>query len=310
MFFTIMRLKPPRRISAMTAGRRLDVAPARLAHLATAALLLSGCAVGPDFKTPNAPVVAGYTVEPAAKATSATAAAGGTSQSFVQGRNIPGQWWTLFRSKQINALVEEATRNHPNVQAAQFALRAARENVRAEQGALFPQVSADGSTTREQSSLASTGQTGPASLYNLYSASVSVSYAPDVFGGTRRQIESLQAQADYQRFELEATYLALTANVVTAAITDASLRAQIAATKDIIRAETDQLARIRGQFELGGVAQSDVLSQQSTQLATQATLPPLQKQLAQQRDQLMAYLGRLPSEDRSSLSVSSDSDAR
>jgi NodT family efflux transporter outer membrane factor (OMF) lipoprotein len=295
---TIMRLKPPRRLSAITAERRLRASPERLVPLATAALLLSGCVVGPDFQTPNAPGVAGYTAETALKATSATAAAGGTSQSFVTGRDIPKEWWALFRSRQINALVEEATHNHPDVQAAQFALRSARESVRAEQGALFPQVSANGSATREQTSLASAGESGPASLYNLYSASVSVSYTLDVFGGTRRQIESLQAQADYQRFELEATYLALTANVVTAAITDASLRAQIAATKDIIKAETDQLARIRGQFELGGVAQSDVLSQQSTLLATEATLPPLQKQLAQQRDQLMAYLGRLPSEDR------------
>jgi NodT family efflux transporter outer membrane factor (OMF) lipoprotein len=288
-----MRLKPARRISAMTAGRGLYIAP-----LAAAAALLGGCMVGPDFKTPDAPAVAGYTAEPILKATSATAAAGGLSQSFANGRDIPGQWWTLFRSRQINALVEEAIRNHPDVQAAQFALRSARENVRSEQGSLFPQVSADGSATREQTSLASGGEAGPATLYNLYSASVSVSYTLDIFGGTQRQIESLRAQADYQRFQLEATYLALTANVVTAAITDASLRAQIAATQDIIKAETDQLTRIRGQFELGGVAQSDVLSQQSTLLATQATLPPLQKQLAQQRDQLMAYLGRLPNQDR------------
>jgi NodT family efflux transporter outer membrane factor (OMF) lipoprotein len=127
---------------------------------------------------------------------------------------------------------------------------------------------------------------------------VSVSYALDIFGGTQRQIEARRAQADYQRFQLEATYLALTANVVTAAITDASLKAQIVATQDIIKSQREQLGRIRGQFELGAIPQSDVLSQQATLAQTEATLPPLQKQLAQQRNQLMAYLGRLPSQDQ------------
>ncbi|MFG1372760.1 efflux transporter outer membrane subunit [Xanthobacter oligotrophicus] len=142
------------------------------------------------------------------------------------------------------------------------------------------------------------GQSGSSSPYNLYNATVSVSYALDVWGGTRRQVEALEAQADDQRYQLEATYLSLTANVVTSAIANASLRAQIEATNDIIKSEQEQLTLIQRQFELGAVAQSDVLSQQSNLAQTQATLPPLQKQLAQQRNQLMAYLGRLPGEDR------------
>ncbi|TPN20818.1 efflux transporter outer membrane subunit [Mesorhizobium sp. B2-3-3] len=255
-----------------------------------ASLTLAGCMVGPDFSSPAAPSVEGYTVERHLKRASATAVPGGTGQSFVSSEKVYGQWWGLFHSRQVNALVEEAVRNHPDLRAAQFALRSAREKVLAEGGSLLPEASLSNSATREKS--------GTASAYTLYNASVSVSYSLDIFGGTRRQIEELQAQADYQRFELEATYLSLTANVVTAAITDASLRAQIAATEDIIRAERDQLDRVQRQFELGAVAQSDVASQQSTLAQTEATLPPLQKQLAQERDQLMAYLGRLPSEDQ------------
>lgn len=177
-------------------------------------------------------------------------------------------------------------------------MRAARENVLAQEGSLFPQVSASGSGTRQVVSNASQNQSGNSSPYNLYNASVSVSYVLDAWGGTRRQVEALQAQAEYQQYQLEATYLSLTANVVTAAISDASLRAQIDATNDIIKSEEEQLKLVQRQFELGAVAQSDVLSQQSNLAQTQATLPPLQKQLAQQRNQLMAYLGRLPSEDR------------
>jgi NodT family efflux transporter outer membrane factor (OMF) lipoprotein len=127
---------------------------------------------------------------------------------------------------------------------------------------------------------------------------VNVSYAPDVFGGQRRQIEATAALADYQRFELEATYLTLTANVVTAAVQEASLRGQIAATNDIIKAETDQLDVVQHQFEVGAAARTDVLTQQSEVATSQATLPPLQKQLEQQQHVLLALIGRFPSEAR------------
>lgn len=254
--------------------------------------------VGPDFTAPDAPRVSGYLPAGNPPATSASDVHGGASQVFQPGRDLPGEWWRVFRNPQINAFVTEAIRNHPDIAAAQAALRAARENALAGEGALFPQVSASGSGTRQVTSLATQNQTGNTSPYNLYNASVSVSYVLDAWGGTRRQVEALQAQAEYQQYQLEATYLSLTANVVTAAITDASLRAQIDATNDIIKSEQEQLTLIQRQFDLGAVAQSDVLSQQSNLAQTQATLPPLQKQLAQQRNQLMAYLGRLPSEDR------------
>ena len=244
-------------------------------------------------------MVSGYTREQRPGATASAPTDGGNSQGFVTGRDIPGAWWALFRSRQLNAFVEEAIRNHPDVQAAQFALRYARENALAQQGSLFPQVSGSASAERDRVSTSQSGQwPAQASTYTLYNASVSVSYALDIWGGTRRSVEALQAQADYQGFKLEATYLALTANVVTAAITDASLRDQILATEEIIKADSDQLARIQRQFEIGAIAKADVLAQEATLAQAKATLAPLQKQLAQQRNQLMAYLGRLPSQDR------------
>ncbi|MGV7215745.1 efflux transporter outer membrane subunit [Bradyrhizobium sp. UFLA05-112] len=258
-----------------------------LAGVVAPALLLASCAVGSNFVAPEAPAVERYTREPHVAATDSTKTLGGNSQSFSPGEDISGLWWTLFRSRKLTAFVEEAVRNHPDIQSAEFALRAARETVLAEQGALFPQVTGTGSAAREQGA-----------LYKLFNTSVGVSYALDIWGGTRRQVEALEAQADYEAFKLEATYLALTSNVITAAITDASLRDQILATEEIVKAETDQLARIQHQFEIGAVSKSDVLSQESTLAQAKATLPPLQKQLAQQRNQLMAYLGRLPSEDR------------
>lgn len=277
-----------------------------LAGAVAGPLMLAACMVGPNFQAPPAPEVTGYTADGRLRSTTATDIAGGAPQHFEAAMEVGGQWWREFGSPQLNAFVEEAVRNHPSVRAAQYALRAARETALQTRGALAPQVDGVATANREMVPAASGGTTGPASLYNLYNATVNVTYTLDVFGGLRRQVEAADAQATYQRFEMEATYLALTANVVNAAITDASLRAQIAATREIIAAEEDQLQRVRRQMEVGAVSQADVLAQQSTVAQSRAALPPLLKQLAQGRNQLMAYLGRLPSQDRGeSLNLSS-----
>jgi len=206
------------------------------------------------------------------------------------------EWWALYHSNALSALVETALKANPSLAAGQTALRKAQESVTAERGALLPSVSGSLQAQRERANGAIVGSPEPASLYNLYNASVSVSYTPDLFGGTRRQIESLEAQADYQRFALAATYLSLTTNVVTAAIQEASILDQIAATNDVVTAEKAELDVVRRQFDLGGAARSDILAQEATLAQTQATLPPLRLQLAQTRLQIANYLGKLPNE--------------
>ena len=262
------------------------------------AALLASCAVGPNFKKPEAPRTAGYV--PAAQQAPTTAASvpGGQAQRFVDGMDIPGQWWTLFQSAPLNALIERALANSPTLQAAQAALRQANETVAAQRGAYYPSISGNVQSQRQKASGAAFGIPGfPASyFYNLQSASVNVSYTLDAFGGTRRQVEALQAQAEYQQFALEASYLALTANIVTAAVSEASLRAQIAATDDIARSQQRQLDITQSRFNAGATSRVDVLQQQATLQATLATLPPLRSQLAQQRNQLAAYVGALPAD--------------
>jgi NodT family efflux transporter outer membrane factor (OMF) lipoprotein len=268
------------------------------AGMALSLVVLAACAVGPDFAVPPAPPVSGYTPDTPPAATTAADVAGGAAQKFVMGRDIPGDWWKVFHSKEVDALVTEALRANPNLQAAQAALWQAKENLYAQAGRLLPSVDANASATRQAFSPAEFGLPGSTETFNLYQASVNVAYTPDVFGGQRRQIEANAALAEYQRFELEATYLTLTSNVVTAAIQEASLRGQIEATQDIIKAETDQLGVVRNQFEAGAANRADVLTQESEVATTQATLPPLQKQLQQQRHVLLALIGRFPSEDR------------
>ena len=262
-----------------------------------AILTLAGCKVGPDFKHPPAPDATGYTPEPLPQQTVATNTPGGNAQQFVRDQDIPGQWWILFHSEPLNRLIEQALRANPDLNAAQAALREAKENVAAGEGSLFPKASLSLQAERTAINGVTSGQPKLQTTLNVVTPTLSISYAPDVFGGTRRQIESLAAQADYQRFELEATYLSLTSNVVVAAMQEASLRGQIAATQDIIKLQSDQLDVVRQRFTLGGGSRADVLTQDAALAQTKASLPPLQKQLAQTRDQLTALAGRLPSEE-------------
>ncbi len=274
---------------------RAPSAPSMPAISAIAAvLLLSACAVGPDFKVPAPPAVSGYTPEPHPAATAASGGAGGAAQTFALGRDIPGEWWTVFHNKELDGLIADALKANPSLQAAQAALWQAKENLYAQTGKLLPSVDANASATREQFSPAELGETGSPAIFNLFQATVNVSYVPDVFGGQRRQIEANAATAAYQRFQLEATYLTLTSNVVTAVVQEASLRGQIAATHDIINTETDQLNVVRQQFNVGAATRTDVLTQESEVATTQATLPPLQKQLEQQQHVLLALIGRFP----------------
>jgi NodT family efflux transporter outer membrane factor (OMF) lipoprotein len=265
---------------------------------AAAALIVPGCAVGPDFKQPAPPVVKSYLAETLPAQTDSAAVVGGDAQRFIEGQRVPEQWWTLFESPALNNLVEGALKNSPSVQDAQAALREANENYYAQRGALLPSVQASYSFERQRNA---TGTLAPTlnsdqSIFNLHTAQVNVAYVLDVFGGTRRQTESMQALAESQRYELQATYLTLTANVVNTAIQEASARAQLQATNDIVQSEREALEIMRRQYELGSIAMTDVMAQEAALATTEATVPGLQKQLEQSRHALATLAGQFPGE--------------
>ena len=260
-------------------------------------LAFAGCAVGPDFKSPDAPKATGYTVETLKPQTSSASGPGGAAQRFVTEQDIPGQWWSLYHSEPLNTLIAQAIAASPTLDAAKAALRQAQENAAAERGSFFPTVTGNVSATREKISTSSFGFAGGSSLFSVGTAQLNLSYPLDVFGGIRRQVEAAEANEDYERYQLITAYLTLTSNVVTTAIQEASLRAQIAATQQIIDIETHELDVARQQLSLGGVAGGAVLAQEATLAQARTTLPPLQKQLAQTRNQLAALSGRLPNED-------------
>jgi NodT family efflux transporter outer membrane factor (OMF) lipoprotein len=262
-----------------------------------AGLVLGGC-VGPNFHRPAPPAPTRFTVEPLPPNTASASGPDGAAQAFLAGADVPKNWWTLFGSGELNALVAAALHANPDVQSAQAALRQALETTAAQRGSYFPTVQGAFDASRNLNAvgvLAPNLASGTA-LYNLFTPQVTVSYVPDIFGANRRQVESLAAQAEASRFQLDATYLTLTANVVAAAIQAAGFRAQIAASERVIALERESLAVLRRELELGAIAEIDVYAQEAALAQLEATLPSLRRQLQQTDDQLAALTGRLPAD--------------
>jgi NodT family efflux transporter outer membrane factor (OMF) lipoprotein len=259
-----------------------------------AAMVLAGCTVGPRLRLPEFAGTDSFTASPMPSETVSAPTAAGIAQRFAFAQRLSAEWWTLFHSEELNALIKRALGASPSLASARAALRGAQENLAAARGALlYPGVDASLQAARQRVPTAVTGS--PAEEFSLYNASVNVSYTLDLFGGSRYQLEALRAQVDYQRYQFEAAYLSLAANIVTTAVSEASLRAQIRATEDILSSEEKQRDVVKRQFDLGAVPWTSVLSQQTELAKTRATLPPLEKQLAYTRHALSALVGQLPS---------------
>ncbi|MGC9163341.1 MAG: efflux transporter outer membrane subunit [Thiomonas sp.] len=272
-------------------------ATSRASWMALCAALLAGCTtVGPDFKSPAPPEVGQYTRRALPAQTASAPGALGAAQRFQTVEQLAPDWWRAYGSATLDTLVSTALRNSPTLAAAEATLRQAQQTYAAQAGStLYPTAGAKLGVSRNQTNTASFGQSSKSTnVFNLYNATVAVNYNFDLFGGNRRALEALAAQADFQRYQLDAARLTLAANVVTAAVTQAQLAAQIAATEAILKAQQDQLDIARKRFELGAAARTDVLSLQTQVEQTRASLPPLRNRLEQTDHLLAALLGQAP----------------
>ena len=258
---------------------------------------LSACAVGPDFKQPEAPNTSSYTETTLSKKlTIAPGVPGGSEQEFVEGADIEAQWWELYKSPELDALIKKALEQNPTLGAADASLRAAQENVSAQIGGqYFPAFDVGAGVLREKQPSAVYGMNYGTDTYNLYNASVNVTYKLDVFGGARRAVEGARAQAEVAQFQLEGAYLSLTANVVTSAVKEAALRAQMQATEEILKAQTNLAEVTEKQLVIGTVSRVDVTSQRTLVSNSQVDLYSYERNLAFARNQLAVLVGEIPS---------------
>ena len=264
-------------------------------------LASTGCVMGPDYKPADASTLERYGVGATPAETVSAPGPGGEAQRFLAGRELPDRWWTLFGSAKLNALVDEALKSSPSVASAQAALRVAQASLKASGAALYPEIEASAGATRQKIDTGSFGNpNGGSTIYNLFNAQVGVSYGIDLFGGTRRGIEAEIARAEFQRYQSEAAYQTLIANVVTAAVQEALVRKLLEGQLAILADQEKTLKVSQTQFELGGISRADLLIVQSQLASERAKLPQLRAELSAVQNQLAVYLGKAPSEQAAS----------
>jgi NodT family efflux transporter outer membrane factor (OMF) lipoprotein len=255
-----------------------------------ASLLIAGCAMGPDFRPPPPPAVASLSPLPLPTPD----AKRGAGQRFVENFDIPRRWWELFHCLQLDALVARAIDANPDLDAARAAVRVADANTQAARGSFFPQIGSSISSSTQKQSAAQAQLLGSGtSPYSVSTGQLSVSYIPDVFGLNSRRVESLAAQAEAQRFELEAAYLTLTSKLALAAIEEASLREEIASAEVSITVAKDVHAVLKKQLDAKEATRIDVAAQEVTLSQFQQALYALRKRLATNRDLMIALTGGL-----------------
>ncbi|MBO9601101.1 MAG: efflux transporter outer membrane subunit [Novosphingobium sp.] len=262
--------------------------------LALSALLLAGCAaVGPNFERPAPPADTAYVATPEP--------AGAPAPALGEGPSL--RWWEAFGSAKLDALVDRAIAGNQSLAASNATLERAREHLAAVAGGRLPQVDASANASRQEVNLASFGFdpssfgiTGGNPIFNLYSVGGGVSYDLDLFGGKKREQERAAAQAEAQLHETEAAHLTIAGRVVNQALTIAAIRARIDTANDVIADAGRYLDLTRARQRAGKGNSVDVLQAQSRLAAGQATLPPLQQQLAEARNMLAILLGVAPTE--------------
>lgn len=254
-------------------------------------LALGACAFAPDSRPPAMAEPAQYGVE---AAPAAGAAAQGVAQRFERGAHPVPQWWTRYQSDALNALVEEGLANSPDLAAAERNLAGAREQLRGQvNSSLLPTVDAGVSATRNRA-LTMPNLPQPTALFNVFTGQVQASYNLDLFGAARFANTSLAAQVEQQAYQLEAARRSLAANIVTGAITSASLAEQVALTeKQVVLLR--QVARdTQRRYELGAASQNDALDADQDAATLEASLPGLRARWHATRHALAVLLGRSP----------------
>ncbi|GBR43477.1 efflux transporter outer membrane subunit [Neokomagataea thailandica] len=267
----------------------------RLTSVLCATVCVAACAVGPDSKPPIMADKIGYQAQSVKDTVGAAGSGFNAAQHFAQGSDVSGTWWEIFGNAQLNALVLQALDNNQTLHGMQDALKAAWEQRRVEGASLYPSVSGQLMVTRNKTSYAlSNVPFANEWLYNLHTLQLNIGYVPDLWGGNRRAIQASGADADVQRFQVEATALTMITNLVESALQEASLRAQIDATTIQIETQRHTLRIISAQNRLGDMSQQDIAAQTASVAQLEASLPPLQQQLEQTRHQIAVLVGQSP----------------
>ena len=274
--------------------RRSRAAPA-LAIVLACTLGPGGCAVGPDFARPAPPAASRYTRNPLHAEEDASKS--DTVQHIALGREIEGNWWTLFHSAAIDQVVAEALDHNRTLAASMATLAQAQELALARAGSQYPQVNLTAGVGRQLYGDEFLGGFAKIPPFTYFAVGPAVSYNLDYTGGVARGVEQQYALAEVEQHQRDAAYLTVTGQAVMQTVEIASVRAQIDTVETILVQDRDNLRLVQSAFDNGSVAREDVVSAQS-QIANDMTLlPPLRQDLARARHALSVVLGRAPASE-------------
>ena len=268
---------------------------ARYLLIVFCAILFTGCTVGPNFKRPDPPEVSGYTLTPLDANLVSSPTTLGEAQSIINGKTLMKNWWEALGNQELSRLIQDGLEHNPTLAAAEATLLQAQELYAAQAGStLYPQLSGSLGAQRQRFNPGALGQAGEAREFSLYNASVDIRYTFDLAGGNRRALESLSAQSDYRQIELEGARLTLAANIVTTAVTQASLERQFDITNNILKLQEKQLELTRERIRLGNGEPADESALQTEVERTRAKLPLLRDQIQQNEHLLAVLVGDAP----------------
>jgi len=263
-----------------------------------AAMLAAGCTVGPDYH--GAPQVAGNAID----AGTFPHAPEGTSNQVPR----VADWWHALGDTELDALIESALKQSPDIRAARARVRQARAGLAGNKANLFPTVSADAAMLRTRSpdlsALSGQGSSGAGrGPLSLYIAAFDASWEIDLFGGTRRSIEAASAEADAADAQLADAHVQLAAEVALAYVTLREQQESLAHLESSEKLEAEMLD-LTQQRRARGVASQLEVERLLTQVDnTRAQKSPVQASIAESLDQLAVLTGRAPGDLDAELSA-------
>ena len=259
----------------------------RLLSLSLCGLLLSACAVGPDYQ------------RPALSAPAQFKQAEGWSQAAPSDALARGAWWELYGDSQLNGLVEQLNRDNQTVAQYEAQYRQAQALVRSTRGNLFPSVDLSAGKTRSSQGTGSSGSSlsnSSSGIRNTYNTQLGVSWEADIWGKLRRGLEADKATAQASLADLAAMRLSLQSELVQNYLQLRVIDEQKRLLEATVEAYQRSLKLTENQYR-AGVSGKDAVAQALTQLkGTQADLIDLAWQRAQLENAIAVLMGKAPAD--------------
>ncbi|MDI6800877.1 MAG: efflux transporter outer membrane subunit [Thermodesulfovibrionales bacterium] len=247
------------------------------------ALILTGCAVGPNYQRPDVTVPASFSnaIE--------------TKEQGIDHR----KWWTAFNDQMLNFLVDEAVKSNRDIRLAEARIKEARALYGVADAALWPALQASGSYSRNRTSenAPQSKRSGipEGSTYSLFQAGFDASWEIDIFGGVRRSVEAAEADIEAAVEESHAVLISILGEVAKNYIEMRGLQKQLAVTEENARSQQETLDLINARFKAGLVSFLDVTRAESLLTSTKSQIPPIERAIKQAAHRLSVLLSKDPS---------------